>query len=47
MVPIEGLVHPLCVIPDSGGDRDIYFVNLPKHNWSRFFGEKIIITNNI
>jgi hypothetical protein len=30
MVPIEALVHPLCVIPDSGGDRDIYFVVLPK-----------------
>jgi hypothetical protein len=27
MVPIESLVHPLCVIPDSGGDRDIYFVD--------------------
>ncbi len=25
-VPIEALVHPFCVIPDSGGDRDIYFV---------------------
>ncbi len=46
-VPIESLVHPLCVIPDSGGDRDIYFVVLPKRNWSRFFGERIIITNNI
>jgi hypothetical protein len=22
-VPIEGLVHPLCVITDSGGDRDM------------------------
>ncbi len=31
-VPIEALVHPLCVIPDSGGDRDIYFVVLPKRN---------------
>ena len=29
-VPIEALVHPLCVIPDRGGDRDIYFVVLPK-----------------
>ena len=29
-MPIEALVHPLCVIPDSGGDRDIYFVVLPK-----------------
>jgi hypothetical protein len=46
-VPIESLVYPLCVIPDSGGDRDIYFVVLPKHNWSWFFGERIIITNNI
>jgi hypothetical protein len=31
-VPNEALVHPLCVIPDSGGDRDIYFVALPKLN---------------
>jgi hypothetical protein len=46
-VPIEALVHPLCVIPDSGGDIDIYFVVLPKHNWSQFFGERIIITPNI
>jgi hypothetical protein len=37
----------LCVIPDIGGDRDIYFVVLPKRNWSRFFGKRIIITNNI
>jgi hypothetical protein len=44
--PIEALVHPLFVIPDSGGDREIYFVVLPKHNWSHFFGERIIITNN-
>jgi hypothetical protein len=28
-VPIEALVYPLCVIPDSGGDSDIYFVVLP------------------
>ncbi len=46
-VPIEALVHPLCVVPDSGGDRDIYFVVLPKRDWSQFFGERIIITNNI
>ncbi len=25
-VPIEALVHPLCVIPDCGGDRDISFI---------------------
>jgi hypothetical protein len=46
-VPIEALAHPLCVITDSGGDRDIYYVVLPKHNWSRFFGKRIIITNNL
>ncbi len=46
-IPIEALVHPLCVIPDSNGDRDIYFVVLPKCNWSRFFGERIVITNNL
>jgi hypothetical protein len=39
-VPKEALVHPLCVIPDCGGDSDIYFVVLPKCNWSRFFGER-------
>ncbi len=46
-VPIEALVHPLCVIADSGGDRGIYYVVLPKRNWSQFFGERIVITNNL
>jgi hypothetical protein len=46
-VPIEAFVHPLCVIPDCGGDSNIYYVVLPKHNWSQFFGERIIITTNI
>jgi hypothetical protein len=46
-VPIEARVHPLCVIPDSGGDSNIYFVVLPKRNWSPFFGERIIIATNI
>ncbi len=45
-VPIEALVHPLCVILDSCGDREIYFVVLPKRNWGQFFGERIIITTN-
>jgi hypothetical protein len=46
MVP-EALVHPLCVIPDCGGDSNIYFVVLPKRNRRQFFGEGIIITKNI
>jgi hypothetical protein len=40
-VPIEALVHPLCVISDSGGDRDIYFVVLPKPIWNRFLGKEL------
>jgi hypothetical protein len=46
-VPIEALVHPPCVIRDCGGDSNIYFVVLPKCDWSQFFGERIIITRNI
>jgi hypothetical protein len=45
-VPIEALIHPLCLIPDCNGDSDIYFVVLPKRNWSRFIGERTIITTN-
>jgi hypothetical protein len=35
------VVHPLCVIPDFGGDKNAYIVVLPKHNWSRYFGDQI------
>jgi hypothetical protein len=27
-LPIEARVHPLCAIPDSSGDSNIYFVVL-------------------
>ena len=40
-VPIDSLVHPLCVIPDIGGEPSRYFVVLPKSNWSRYFGDRI------
>ena len=40
-VPVEAIVHPLCVIPDTGCDPNEYFVVLPKRNWSRLFGDKI------
>ncbi len=46
-VPIEALVHPLCVIPDIGGDKVVYFVVLPKGNWSQFFGERIVTTKHL
>ena len=40
-VPITALVHPLCVIPDFGGDGNSYVVVLPRRNWSRYFGNKV------
>ncbi len=40
-VPIDSLVHPLCVIPDSGGEPSRYSVVLPKSNSSRYFGDRI------
>jgi hypothetical protein len=40
-VPINSIVHPLCVFPDNGDDPNRFFVVLPKRNWSRFFGNKI------
>jgi hypothetical protein len=40
-VPIELIVHPLCVIPDDGDNLNKYFVVLPKGNWSCFFGNNI------
>ncbi len=43
-VPMEALVHPLCVIPDCSCYSDI---TLPKCNLNQFFGERIIITRNI
>ncbi len=46
-VPIDDLVHLLCVIPDCGGNTDTNFGVLPKRNWRQFFGERIITTNNI
>ena len=43
-VPIDALVHPLCVFPNViDGECDIFYVVLPKRNWSRFFGNRIQI----
>ncbi len=41
-VPISLLVHPLCVIPDYGRHSTSFIVVLPKHNWSRYFGDRIM-----
>ncbi len=40
-VPINLIVHPLCDIPDCGGQDNKYFVVSPKRNWSWFFGNLI------
>jgi hypothetical protein len=40
-VPLLSLVHPLCVIPDYGGNGTSYIVVLPRRNWSRYFGDRI------
>ncbi len=40
-VPIESILHPLCIIPDNGDNMNKYFVVLPKQNWSHFFGNNI------
>jgi hypothetical protein len=43
-VPIDALVHPLCVFPNViDGECDIFYVVLAKRNWSRFFGNRIQI----
>jgi hypothetical protein len=40
-VPIQLIVHPLCIIPDNGDNLNKCFVVLPKQNWSCFFGNNI------
>ncbi len=43
-VPIDALVHPLCVFPDNSKlGCDTFYVVLPKRNWSRYFGRTIQI----
>jgi hypothetical protein len=42
IVPIDSIVHPLCVIPDDGSNEtNKDFVVLPKRNWSRYFGNNV------
>jgi hypothetical protein len=42
IVPIDSVVHLLCVFLDDGSDQtNKYFVVLPKRNWSRYFGNNI------
>jgi hypothetical protein len=45
-VRITALVHPLCVIPDDGGDLTSYIIIFPKRNWSRYFGDNVLSEYN-
>ena len=40
-VPLSSLVFTLCVIQDYGGERNKYFVILPRSGWGTFFGRDI------
>ncbi len=41
-VPISALTHPLCIVPDYGGDGEYsYMVILPRRNWSQYFSSFI------
>jgi hypothetical protein len=40
-VPIESIVHPLCVFKNYGGPNREYFCTLPQRKWSRYFGDHI------
>jgi len=44
-VPITAFVHPLCVIPD-GYDQSSYIIILPKRNWSKYFGDRVLSEYN-
>ena len=42
-VPLTSFVHPLCVVPDYGGNVTSYIVVLPRRNWSRYFADQIVL----
>ena len=40
-VPLSSLVLTLCVVEDYGGQKNKYFVVLPRSGWGKFFGRDI------
>ena len=40
-VPLSSFVFTLCVIKDYGGEKNKYFVVLPKRGWGSYFGKDI------
>jgi hypothetical protein len=45
-VPLSSFVHTLCVIRDYGGEKNKYFVVLPKRGWGCYFGKDIMKSSN-
>ncbi len=40
-VPIDSIVHPLCVFKNYGEPNRQYFCTLPQRKWGHYFGEKM------
>jgi hypothetical protein len=40
-VPLSSFVFTLCIIKDYGGEKNKYFVVLPKRGWGSYFGKDI------
>ena len=40
-VPLESIVHPLCVFKNYGGQNREYFCTLPQRKWASYFGGQI------
>ena len=40
-VPIESIVYPLIVFHDHGGNKNKFFITLPKRLWAKYFSDQI------
>lgn len=41
-VPLSSFVFTLCVIEDYGGEKNRYYVLLPKRGWGGYFGKDMV-----
>ena len=45
LAPLSSIVYPLLVFKDYGNENARkYFCSLPKRNWSKYFDDKIVVT---
>ena len=40
-VPIQAIVYPLIVFHDHGGNKNKFFITLPKRSWAKYFSDQI------